>query len=518
MNAISKRCQAGFSYIEVLVAIAVLAVVAGGLAQGLALTSTTLSKSKVDTIAGNLAGEVIEEAQHLAYDQVGTPGGNPPGVLAPTEVRSVDDIDFDVRTTVEYIDDPAQGQPQTFVNYKRVSVTVTSRSVDATPTSQSTLIAPPAIGAIAGKSTIIANVVDALTGDPIVGATVTADQSTSPTVTDTTDAEGRVIFAGLEPSAVSPGNPRYKYRLTVSKAGYERASGSEPSEAQQHLAPSQTWETTLRIFRPASIQVDLRDSTSAAPVTEFSSVTVSTPSPNSVSETLSTESGGVLFQTIGGAPIEPSASDFSVEINAECYARTTLTGPVPTGYPGTTTEVFTADLTPITSGDLHVTVVDDATGAPLPDAEVQVSGGSAAIPPRVRSVDPAGFVRYCLEPSGGTEYVLSAAAPGYGAGSTLATVEEGQVTALTVRLVRGSAGVIRLRSSGSNQLTRLRATTGTYDAQQLTNQFRYADYTGLAPGTYIAYIATGFSGGDPEWSSGKSVEAQAGRTIQYTVP
>lgn len=518
MNAISSRRQAGFSYIEVLVAIALLAVVAGGLAQGLAITSTTLGKTKVDTISGNLAAEIAEEAHHLPYADVGTPAGNPPGVLQPSEVRTVDGIDFDVSTDVVYVDDPAQGQPQTFVNYKQVAVTVTPRSVDGVPTTQSTLVAPPSIGAIAGKSTIIANVVDALTGDPISGATVTADLSTSPTRTDTSDARGRVVFAGLEPSAVSPSDPQYEYRLTVGKAGYVTHDDSHPDVARQHVAPSQTWETTLRIFRPATVQVNLRDSVTAAPVTEVGTVTVTTPEPNSESESLTDQTGGFFFNSIGGDPIEPSASNFTIGVNAECYVQQSVESPVPTGYPGTTSEVFNIDLTRVVSGDLHVTVLDDGNGQPLPDAQVQVSGGGPGISPRVREVDSSGFVRYCLEPSGGTEYVVSAGAPGYGAGSALAAITAGDVTTLTLRLVKGTTGTIRLRASGSNQLTRLEAEEGTYDASQPTNQFGYADFTGLAPGFYNAYVATGFSGGDPQWSPAKRIRASGGQFLEYTVP
>ena len=44
---------------------------------------------------------------------------------------------------------------------------------------------------------------------------MTADLSTSPTQTRTTGADGKVVFAGLEPSAIPVNDPKYKYRLTV---------------------------------------------------------------------------------------------------------------------------------------------------------------------------------------------------------------------------------------------------------------------------------------------------------------
>ncbi len=65
---------------------------------------------------------------------------------------------------------------------------------------------------------------------------------------------------------------------------------------------------------------------------------------------------------------------------------------------------------------------------------------------------------------------------------------------------------------------RLKASAGTYDVSQYTNSSRYADFINLAPGTYTAYVATSFSSGNPIWSSGKSVTAQSGKTLSYSVP
>ena len=62
---------------------------------------------------------------------------------------------------------------------------------------------------------------------------------------------------------------------------------------------------------------------------ERASVTATTPPPNGTSETLTTSDGSVFFSTIGGEPIEPSASNFTVVVNAECYVQETLQAPVP---------------------------------------------------------------------------------------------------------------------------------------------------------------------------------------------
>ena len=109
------------------------------------------------------------------------------------------------------------------------------------PTSRPRWSPRRAIGAIAGKSTIIADVIDALTDQPVAGAPVTADLSTSPTQTRSTGADGKVVFAGLEPSAIALSDPKYKYRLTVGLTDpWVTHPDTVPAQAQQHLTASQT--------------------------------------------------------------------------------------------------------------------------------------------------------------------------------------------------------------------------------------------------------------------------------------
>jgi hypothetical protein len=147
----------------------------------------------------------------------------------------------------------------------------------------------------------------------------------------------------------------------------------------------------------------------------------------------------------------------------------------------------------------------------------------------VRTADANGFVRFCLPPSGTASYVVSAARAGFGAGSILANISVNQTTPLTMYLVpSANTGTITLAAGASNRLVRLQALSGTYDASQTTNSRTVrvggedyaglADFTGLAAGDYMAYIATGFSGGNPTWSAGKVVQAVGGGSRIYRVP
>lgn len=518
MRPVRRSRNSGFSYIEILVGIALLAIVAGGIAQGLALASDRIGDSRVDTVASKLAAAQADEAHRMPYGEIGTPGGNPPGTLPATRTETVRSIDYEVAVDVDYVDDPALGQPRTFVNYKRVRVTVTPQTDGAKPVTESTLIAPPAISAISGKSAAVVTVVDAFTDEPLPNAPVTIDMSTSAPRTDTTDATGKVVFAGLEPSAIDPADPKHEYRLTATPDGYLTTPADGPDNKRQHLTAGQTWETTIQVFRPSRIVVNLLDGNTGDPVVERANVTVSTPAPDIRTEQQIGTSGTTIFDTIAGQPIQPSTSDFDVRATAECYREAAASGPVPgPGYPTNTTATFDLTMEPIAGGTLVATVVDQ-DDQPIPNAQVQVSGGAQGIAPRIRQVDPAtGSVRYCIEPSGATPYVVSATAPGHGDGSLLAVVQEGQQTPLRIQLIRGATGDIELVAPGPNQLVRLRALVGTYDANQLTSSTSRARFRNLAPGDYVAYIATGFSDGAPVWSPGKVVRSKAGQNRVYRV-
>lgn len=513
--------HAGFSYIEILIGILILALVAGGIAQGLAQTSGALGTSRVETAANKIASAELDRAHRMPYEDVGLQGGSPPGTIAASRTEALAGIDYRVETDVSYVDDPALGQPQTYVNYKRVTVTVTPQTDRARPYTQTTLIAPPAIGAIAGKATIIVTVIDALTEEPVEDAPVTADLSTSPAQTRATGPDGKVVFAGLEPSAISPSDPKYEYRLTVGLSDpWVTHPDSVPAIARQHLAASQTWTTTLRVFKRATVIANLRDAQTGQPVTEHSEVVLSTPGPDVLSEAQEGTTGAFTFTQINGAAIQPSASNFRIRAQADCYAPQSQERPVPAGYPANTTEVVDFAMQRVPSGNLQATVRSTEPGTPvIPDAQVTVSGGQSDIGTRVRTTDAAGMARFCLPPSGTVNYIVSSTAPGFGAGSLLAVVQQGQTTALTIYMAPASStGNIRLRAGASNRLVRLQALVGTYDLSQKTNEFGNADFQGLAAGNYMAYIAVGFAGGEPTWSPGKLVRAFARRTTSYTVP
>ncbi len=527
MKAINRRAaQGGFSLIEVLIGIVVLAIVAGAIAQGFASSSATIGRSRVDTAASTLASARLDQTHRASYEDVGTVGGNPPGVFVADETRTVSGTRYAITTSVEFVDDPALGQPRTYVNYKKVTVTVTPQVPNPKPITETTVISPPSFGAIAGKATAVITVRDAITDEPLSGVWVTVDGSTSASRTGRSDSTGAIVFAGLDPSNPNPASPLYWYRASASLAGYVTHPDTLPTTIRQHLAASQTWNATIRMFKPARIAVNLYDKATDTIIDDPASVTVTLPSPSTQTETRTGSAGSFIFDTVAGGAIEPSASNTTISVSSECYApASSQTGKVPeTGYPTTTSRTFTFDLEPIPHGNLKVTVVRYSTSAPIPTAQVTVSGGPAAPTPATRSVDSSGLVSYCLPPSGATNYTVQATAPGYSVGYRYAAIANGGDTLLTIVLVPAtSTGTIRVNATSSGLTVRLTSTTFGYDFYLLTTSSGpgpgHADFTGLAPGNYSASVATAFSGGQPTaWSTPVRNVTLSGSSASVSVP
>ena len=522
----TRRRQAGFSYIEVLVGIIILGLVAVGIAEGLAQSSLLIGHSKADTIAHNVAAAQLDQAHRIDYDDLGTVAGNPPGIIPPTQTVVQSGQSFTVATRVDYVDDQALGQPKNFVNYKKVAVTVTPVTGKTAAVTQSTLVAPPSIGAIAGKATAIVTVLDSKTDQPLQGVQVTIDQSTSPARTAPTDANGQVVFAGLDPSAIPPTDPKYQYRLTAVANGYVTHDSTSPDVMQQHLASKQTWNATIKMFKPTTINVRLRDKATGALITEAATTQIETAAPVQVESQFGT-TGQFSFTQISGDPIEPG--QYTVKVQPDCYKPVTLPpADMPTGYPANTTQTVTIDLEGLPHGYLDVRVVNDVNGQPIGGAKVQVQGGDKGIQPVIRTVDTNGWVHYCLEPTNNIKYVVSGAASGFATSSVLVQVKPNTTSSIEVRLrpVTNACG-IRLDARAANKLVRLRGTgTNTYDQFQPTSSLAGAGFgtvlfPSLLPGTYLAYVENGFLNGDINWSpsAGKAVACVAGNPdLKYRVP
>ena len=115
------------SLIEVMIAVAVLLLVFGGLISAFRTVLTLVGSAKAQAGAVSLANERMEYIRSLSYDAVGTISGIPSGLIPPLATTSLNGIAYSERILIEYVDDPKDGLGAADVNgiladYKLVKV------------------------------------------------------------------------------------------------------------------------------------------------------------------------------------------------------------------------------------------------------------------------------------------------------------------------------------------------------------------------------------------------------------
>jgi hypothetical protein len=120
----------GMSFVDVVVGSAMVLIVfitMFGLVRATTVIST-VGKAKAGATA--VANSQIEYIRSLAYDSVGTVGGIPSGTIAQNATTSMNGVAYNVRTFIQYEDDPADGTGASDTNsittdYKDIKVVVT---------------------------------------------------------------------------------------------------------------------------------------------------------------------------------------------------------------------------------------------------------------------------------------------------------------------------------------------------------------------------------------------------------
>ncbi|MCC6223488.1 MAG: carboxypeptidase regulatory-like domain-containing protein [Thermoleophilia bacterium] len=423
--------EAGITLVEMLIASALLLVIATAL--GTVLTSSIASHrlSREKTIADEVALQEIESIRRLPYDSVGVVSGNPPGTVTPVKTVSVRGLDASVSIQITYVNDPTPTSYATAANYKRVVVTVTRTRDGKQLARQATYVAPPARAPYGGINYAIVNaqVVDAGSSTPVAGVTVLLGTGPSAPRSDVTGETGIVTFAALTANPES--GPDAYYDLTLNPpTGYVVLAEDVPPGGAAHtqLAPGQTFDTALRIYRPATIEVDLRGSDGST-YAGAASVTISSARG---SETFEYGGGPLTVTEVAGEPVVPGL-DYTVSAVGEGGVEAeALTKYVPDDYPTDLSSSFTLTFPPV--GAVVVSV--GWAGSPVPGATVTVEGGSVSL---TGTTDGAGMVTFPNVPAG-TGYLVTASAGGASASAT-ADVVEGETTTISLSLPVGGVAV-----------------------------------------------------------------------------
>ncbi|RMH21495.1 MAG: carboxypeptidase regulatory-like domain-containing protein, partial [Gammaproteobacteria bacterium] len=242
-----------------MVATAVLFLFIGGISVVVDASMRVVGTARAKYIGATFAQKKIELARNLPYDDVGTVGGIPPGLLPQQESIQVGALNYDVRVTVYYVDDPYDGVAPTDllpVDYKRVKVAVTWDGPFASnsPLELWTDISPKGVETLAGAGTLSLQVFDSL-GAPVVGADVLiVNDQVTPAVNLSTlsDSSGRVLLPGALACVEC-------YEVTVSKDGFttDRTYGTDevdiPNKPHISVIEGEVSEASFAIDKTSTI-------------------------------------------------------------------------------------------------------------------------------------------------------------------------------------------------------------------------------------------------------------------------
>ena len=239
MLRLPGRFQRGTAFLEIIISVAVLALLVHGIATLVIASYEILGFSRTRITARHLANEKIELLRNLPYSEVAVAGGIPAGNLPQLETILRNGLPYTIRTNIVYVDDPFDGLAPADTlptDYKRVRVDV---SWTGTFTSSSTVtlitdIAQRGVEATGGGGTLSILVFDAQ-GQPVTGAQVRIQNSlVNPPIdlTVNSDSNGLVVL---------PGSPACFecYQVDVSKTDYSSDrtySASEVTHPDKPLA------------------------------------------------------------------------------------------------------------------------------------------------------------------------------------------------------------------------------------------------------------------------------------------
>ena len=347
--------QAGVTLIETVAAIALFGIVSTSLITMLTSATAADGLARQRSIADELAQQQVEYVRQLGYVNAGVcyqfsgttciSSGNPAGIVLSTQSKRVMGLWYTLSTTIKWVNDPIPAGFVTDANYKRVRVIVSRASDGKVLSNVTTYLSSSTRDPLVGLNNAIINVTakDYLTQDSLGGVTISLSKPPSTfSASDTTDnttglpSFGQVTFAALEPTDASE-----YYNILASLSGYAMLKDDLPSNDTSHstsslaLAPSDTKNTTLRLYKPCTIYVRVIDQSTGNPYSGTATVTISSPRG---AETFTTTNGLVSIgpaethNTLAGEPVVPGTG-YSITVDTPNFRHGELTGQtVPDDY------------------------------------------------------------------------------------------------------------------------------------------------------------------------------------------
>jgi hypothetical protein len=350
--------------------------------------------------------------------------------VVAARIVNVTGLSANVVTQIQFVNDPTPTSYVTQADYKRVTVSVSRTSDGKQLTKEVTYVAPPGSSPYGGvNATIIkTTVVDYMLNTPVANASVSLATGPSAPRGDVTDSSGNVIFPALTANPTSGAQAYYDISTTVPGYTTLKDDLSPAAAAHAQLAPGQTFNTVLRVYKPATINVLVNTAAGGGPYTGTATVTIGSPR---TTQSFTVTGGSLSVNALNGEPLVPGlAYTVSAQTAAGNYAAA-LTATVPNAYPTDLTSTFTLTLSAATYTTSSLTVkVQTAAGAPVKGARVEVSGGP--VPTYVSGfADATGSITVAVPPGSGYN-VNAKGVAGEGAGTWTGSVTTSTTTTIKV--------------------------------------------------------------------------------------
>jgi len=266
--------EEAFSMIEAMVAVTILMIAIMMSIQPMMAAMIRITDARTLTVAENLAQAEIESVRSLEYQDVGSVGYTPSGVVERSRVETIEGRDYQIDVTVTYegsitglsvVDqggDGVQGTWDPGVDYKFVQVSVVAADSSSPPVVMETLVAPGNVGAHEGIANIRVTLAKYEPFEPsdIVLPSLAIQSSTALPIKSGAYTEQQV-FAAI---------PEGDYIVSLDDAGGWVIYPDDTAVGLQNVTAvaGLLTETTLRVYRPARLVATITNADTGALVPE----------------------------------------------------------------------------------------------------------------------------------------------------------------------------------------------------------------------------------------------------------
>ena len=381
-----KQKETGITLVEVLISIFILSIISISFYGMFLLAGRLVADAKLRLMGTYAANEEMENVKSMIYDQVGTVGGVPAGIVPQSKSVEKGGYTFQVETEVRFGDDPIDGSfptdtvptdfkvvrmavswPSAFKNHEVVLISSIYPDVPEEDESGGILL----INAIDFEGNGVGSC------DAVIQNTAVTPQVSIHT---RTDDQGNIMLLGVPPSTGG-------YKITLSKASYETVetlppypqTAFRPVDENASVVIGQLNMKAIQIDELGMIQISVFDEADqprnsfsldmeGGRVLGYTTGATRTPIYSYDEENVMTDGSGIL-----SIP-DASRGSYTVATHDSSYELVGVTPENPFDLPSGGTAIVRITAVNRSTDSLLVKVMDSTTRDPIMGASVTVIG------------------------------------------------------------------------------------------------------------------------------------------------